>query len=260
MTAPRISEPEIRLTRHFYFNGSILVNKNSFMYLDTDDVKPASSQADTTVKARNQRGFARRFVGLTADTRLAASTQVVPHFPVMTDVEGEFDCASATFEVDDLVGAAEDSGGTALENMKLEKVTDPDLAIGYVTEREANSTTRVKARLISRVGGEHSFAPRKAGPVGAISSSTAAMGANLTLTVNDARLQCLHPDQARDLILPAEADSFGDSFWVQNDADDASTITVKNDAGGTILTVPQNYAAILFCDGTAWRGGRFLTT
>src|SRR6185503_13992009 len=70
----------------------------------------------------------------------------------------DIDCSSATFEVGDKIAAVEQGSGTALENAKVAKTTDETLAIGYVVKRYASATTRVRARLISRVA-PHAAAP-----------------------------------------------------------------------------------------------------
>jgi hypothetical protein len=78
---------------------------------------------------------------------------------------------------------------------------------------------------------------------------------NLTLTGSNATLQRISLDQARDVILPAEATSAGRWFRILNTTGSALDITVKDDGGSTIVTVSQNEAANVFCNGTAWKHG-----
>lgn len=78
------------------------------------------------------------------------------------------------------------------------------------------------------------------------------LSGNKTLVVGDKTFQKLDPAAARDLILPAEAESNGLLFYIMNAADAAETITVKNDNADTIVTLPQNESAIVICDGTTW--------
>ena len=59
---------------------------------------------------------------------------------------------------------------------------------------------------------------------------------NKTLTTSDAKYQKIDPAGTRTITLPAEADSKGLDFVIQNAADAAETITVANDAAGTIVT------------------------
>ena len=134
----------------FAFDGSIAVNLYDLLYHDTNDVKPASSQADAGSEAANQAAFAPLFAGLAGMARLSTDGAVTS-FPAITDAIVDIDCASATFEVGDKITVVEQGSGTALENAKVTKTTDETLAIGYVVKRYASATTRVRARLISRV-------------------------------------------------------------------------------------------------------------
>jgi hypothetical protein len=80
-----------------------------------------------------------------------------------------------------------------------------------------------------------------------------AIAAGKTLTASDATFQKLDPAGGPvNVDLPAEASSNGLWFYIMNDADAAETITVRNDAAGTVVTLPQNEAAIVICDGTTW--------
>lgn len=56
-----------------------------------------------------------------------------------------------------------------------------------------------------------------------------------------------------DLLLPAEAE--GLAFVIFNTADAAEAIAVKEDSDTTtIITLDQNQAGLVVCDGTTWRG------
>lgn len=168
MTAPvlRYHEPT---SVHFAFDGSIAVSVGDFMYHDTNDVKPFSSQADAGTLLGNQSLAAPIFAGIAGDAR-TTSDGAVAEFKVITDVVAEYDCASATFEVGDMVGPTENSGGTLLENQKVEKVTDPAIAIGKVLLRYSSATTRVLVRITSRV-----VAPIPIG-AGILAAATVAVG------------------------------------------------------------------------------------
>lgn len=135
----------------FAFNGTIAVAVGDLMYVETDDVRPFSSQADQLTEYGNQARVAPLFAGVARDARTVSETSAVPQFPVATDVKVEMPCASDTYEVGDLVAPIEASSGTALENQKVQKTTDESLAIGYATKRYGSATTTVECRLISRV-------------------------------------------------------------------------------------------------------------
>ena len=85
-------------------------------------------------------------------------------------------------------------------------------------------------------------------------ANTEELSENKTLVVTDYMLQFIDPAGAREVILPAEASSAGLMFIIVNTANAAETITVKDDAGGTVATVAKDYRAICFCDGTTWYG------
>lgn len=81
------------------------------------------------------------------------------------------------------------------------------------------------------------------------------LAATLVLTKDSPTINFLDPGgAARNVDLPAEEESFGLVFIIANEADAAEVITVRNDAAGTIVTPTQGESALLFCDGTAWRG------
>lgn len=82
--------------------------------------------------------------------------------------------------------------------------------------------------------------------------STTATG-NITLTTADQNFQKIDPGgSARDVTLPAEASSNGMWFYILNAADAAENLVVKDDGAATIVTISQNEAAIVICNGTAW--------
>ena len=85
-------------------------------------------------------------------------------------------------------------------------------------------------------------------------ANTETLSGNKTLTATDARIQSLDPDGARDITLPAEEGAAGLDFIVNNTADGAEVMTIKNDNGDTIATPGQNEAAWVFCDGASWFG------
>ena len=74
-----------------------------------------------------------------------------------------------------------------------------------------------------------------------------------TLTTESQNFQRIDPaGGAIDVDLPVEADSNGTWFYIENLADAAEAITVKNSSAATVATISQNEAAIVICNGTAW--------
>lgn len=186
MTTPRILG-QLGPVLHYDFNGTLAVAKGDLMYHAADDVRPFAQQADGGTLAANQISAAKVFAGVAAEAKLVTQTAADTEFPVCVDCEVEIDCTSATFEVGDLVGPEEDSGGTYLENQKVAKVTTRNKAIGVVTKRYASATTRVRCRLMANVANYASPFP-----VGTTISDTAgddATGVNAIIDrLQDARI------------------------------------------------------------------------
>lgn len=73
------------------------------------------------------------------------------------------------------------------------------------------------------------------------------------LAFTDKAIQVLDCDGvARDVTLPAEADSTAKSFVVINATSAAHDLTVKDDGGSTIGTVSQGECKKFVCSGAAW--------
>lgn len=87
-----------------------------------------------------------------------------------------------------------------------------------------------------------------------IKANIETLSGDKTLVVTDCPLQILDPAGARNVDLPAEADSAEMVFIIVNTADAAENISVRNDAAGAIVTVGQNECGFCVCDGTTWRG------
>lgn len=58
----------------------------------------------------------------------------------------------------------------------------------------------------------------------------------------------------RNITLPAEASSTGLLLFLFNAADADEGLVIRSDEPATIVTVGQSEGAVLFCDGTTWRG------
>lgn len=59
---------------------------------------------------------------------------------------------------------------------------------------------------------------------------------------------------ARNVDLPAEEACTGAYLYISNTADAAEVLTIRNDAGGTVVTPTQNECAMVWCDGVRWYG------
>lgn len=91
------------------------------------------------------------------------------------------------------------------------------------------------------------------GTWGAFSSvAVVTLAGTRTLTPSSATVQYLNPDgAARNVDLPAEADSNGLRFWIRNTGA-GYALTVRDDAAATIATVNPGEWVDIICDGTDW--------
>lgn len=129
-------------------DSSTVIEVGDLVYLDTDDAKPASSQADQSSEIANQRLFAANFLGVSASRSKNGETADIQ---ILTAGVFEFPCPSGTFEVGDLLGVDEASSGTALEDQQVASVATEDLAIGKVQQTVSSAATLVRIEIESRV-------------------------------------------------------------------------------------------------------------
>ena len=87
-----------------------------------------------------------------------------------------------------------------------------------------------------------------------LNSDTHTMSGNETLVKQSPPMMFLDPAAARNLTLPAEANSDGLTFIIVNTANAAEDITVLDDAAATVCVIGQNEMGMLVCDGATWRG------
>jgi len=230
-------------------------------YWDGSAARPMSYYTGSGTAILDQEYMSRNFLGVAMQAHLAAETATGhPASPesgleFATDGIFEFTVASGTFAIGDLVGIVSAAGGVAgdISDQAVVGVAKKDLAIGYVAERYATATTKIRVRLFGR---NQQFAGPKFFALGLggrqpMASSTLADSA-VTLTVASNMIQVGVPTAARTVTLPAEANSQGRVFIIVNNSAGANTITVQNSATTSIASVAQNKRAIVFCDGTTW--------
>ena len=84
-------------------------------------------------------------------------------------------------------------------------------------------------------------------------ASSETLAGDLTIDGTYGTFVRLDPGGAhRDVTLPAEEGATGACYLIINAADAAENLVVKNDAGGTVVTVGQNVTALLLCFGGTW--------
>ena len=129
-------------------DSSTVIEIGDLVYLDTDDAKPASSLGDAGSLAGNQEVLHDNFVGVAMQASADGDTAAIR---IATSGVFELACSSATFEVGDLVGGDENTGGTALENQQAIAVAAANLAIGRCAKRANPAAASVYVDIVSTV-------------------------------------------------------------------------------------------------------------
>ena len=129
-------------------DSASVIEIGDLLYQDTDDAKPASSQADQSSETANQELFVDSFLGVAMQRSRSGDTD-----PIRVASTGvfEFDCPSGTFELGDLMGVDEASSGTALENQQVASVAASTYAVARVAKRVATAATSVLVDIRSTV-------------------------------------------------------------------------------------------------------------
>jgi hypothetical protein len=129
-------------------DSATVIEIGDLVYQETDDIRPASSQADQATKEANQELFADKFLGVAMQRSRSGDTAPIR---VATTGVFEFDCASGTFELGNLIGADENAAGTALLNQQVITATLGKYAIGRVAKRQSTASTNVLVDVRSTV-------------------------------------------------------------------------------------------------------------
>ena len=129
-------------------DSTTVLEIGDLVYLDTDDAKPASAQADQGTESANQQMFHNKFAGVAMQASANGDVQPIR---VATTGVFEFDCVSTTLEVGDLMGADENGAGTALLNQTIAKVTGVNASVGRCAKRLNPAATRVLVDIVSTV-------------------------------------------------------------------------------------------------------------
>lgn len=129
-------------------DSATVIEIGDLVYLDTDDAKPASAQADQLTEAANQEQFHDNFAGVAMQSSRSGDTDSVR---VATTGVFEYDCVSTPFEVGDLIGVDEATSGTELEDQMAALVATANLAVGRCAKRLSPASTRVLVDIVSTV-------------------------------------------------------------------------------------------------------------
>jgi len=139
-------------------DSSTVIDIGDLLYQDTDDAKPASSQADQGTETANQELFVDGFLGVAMQRSRSGDNEPIR---VATTGVFEFDCPSGTFELGDLIGADENSSGDALLDQQVASVAASKYAVGRVAKRATTAVTTVLVDVRSTVmtGGVEGTSP-----------------------------------------------------------------------------------------------------
>ncbi|HYW80329.1 MAG TPA: capsid cement protein [Thermoguttaceae bacterium] len=129
-------------------DSATVIEIGDLLWLDTDDAKPASGQTDQGTKTGNQDTLADNFLGVAMQRSVAGDTTPIR---VATTGVFEFACPSGTFELGDLVGVDEDTGGTTLLDQQVDTVAASEYAVARVARRESSATTSVLVDIRSTI-------------------------------------------------------------------------------------------------------------
>ena len=129
-------------------DATTVVEIGDLVYLDTDDAKPASAQADQRTEAANQELFHDKFAGVAMQASRDGDTQ-----PIRVATAGvfEFDCLSATFEVGKLIGADENAAGTRWRTRWSRQSQRRTWRSAAVPSESIRPATRVLVDVVSTV-------------------------------------------------------------------------------------------------------------
>jgi hypothetical protein len=118
------------------------------VFLQSGSAYPASNLEDAGSEAGNQEAFHDAFIGVAMQCSPADSTDPIR---IATSGVFEFDCASAAFDVGDLIGVDEASSGVQLEDQVVVDVATANLAIGRCAKQVNPAATRVLVDVVSTV-------------------------------------------------------------------------------------------------------------
>jgi len=130
--------------------SATVIEIGDLLYLDasTKSPKPASLQADEGNLLANQMAFHDNFLGVAEQASANGDTDPIR---IATAGDFEFPCASATFDLGDLIGAVENGDGDGLEDQKVVEVAGEYASIGRCCEPKASAGTSAMVRIRSTV-------------------------------------------------------------------------------------------------------------
>jgi hypothetical protein len=121
------------------------VEIGDLLFLAGGEVAPAATLTPGGSLAATQEAFHDAFVGVAMQCSPSGAAEPIR---VATTGVFEFTCASATFDVGDLIGG-NDGGSGELDNQVVDEVATPNLAIGRCVKRVSPAGTKVLVDVVS---------------------------------------------------------------------------------------------------------------
>lgn len=142
--------------REFSVDASVTIEIGDLVWLDTDDIKPASNTACWTGSLAGTQGkLAEKFAGVamsrlesTAAGTVRVATRGVFKFPLGT---------ATTWEVGALIGGVRDGSNNYLLDQQVDVVTEPALALGKATKRATVSSSEIEFEIVGRTAAGGGF-------------------------------------------------------------------------------------------------------
>jgi len=141
----RFRSGQVELHRLRVDSGTV-IEAGDLVYLDTDDVKPASSFPWNTDLATTQGEFAAVFLGVAHQPSADGETDDIS-VDLSPQAVYEFDVNAATYEVGDILGP--DENASTLMDQQLEAVAGAAQGIARAAEYKASSASQLRVRLAS---------------------------------------------------------------------------------------------------------------
>lgn len=128
-------------------DSSTTIEVGDLLFLDTDDVKPASDRSSAVDETTAKQNFANNFAGVAMDASASGDTADIA---VATKGVFEFGLASgATAEAFDLVSCEADTNGDVTADQNIETTSTNSEAIASVRKRYSSNTTSMEVELLS---------------------------------------------------------------------------------------------------------------
>ena len=127
-------------------DSSTVIEVGDLVFLDTDDVKPASAFTWDTNLATTQSAFAAVFLGIAHEASASGETD-----PISVDTSPlsvyEMDVASGAYEIGDELGPDESS--STLSDQQLEAVGSGATGIAFASEYNTSGATKLRVQFKS---------------------------------------------------------------------------------------------------------------